>query len=142
GIESGVPGRVQISFHGLVDRLEILNGLIARITLPEEIVGFCGLRRLRAADIYNRDLEPFGQIENRVVRRIDQLTAMFRYLPVLPGGRVGMHAATRAPRGFVDGREDTGILQRERRGQTCDAATDYGDSWSGFGNSLSRPCGQ
>jgi hypothetical protein len=53
-----------------------------------------------------------------------------------------MHAAARAAGGLVNGCEKSRVLERERGGQTRDAAAHDGDAWSGFGNRLSRPRGE
>jgi hypothetical protein len=87
--------------QGLVHRLEIDVRLILRVGRAEDPVGVLGSVRLRAEEIDRREAETLGQLQDRLVIRVDELSAELRLLTVGPErvtelGPVRVHAAAHA----------------------------------------------
>ena len=140
-VERGVAGGIDVLLDVVPDRVEVGLRLRVRVVVAEEVVGVCGVQGLGAQEIDPREVEPARQAEDRLVATVDQLATVLAGLAVEPGRGVGVHPATDATRGLVDGRGDARVLQREGRVQAGDAAADDRDPGLVAGAPGGRECG-
>src|SRR5207245_9912299 len=103
GVGGRVAGGVDVLLHVVPDRVEVGLGLGVGVVVPKEIVGVCGVDRLRAQQVDGGELEPARQTEDRLVAAVDELTAVLAGLAVEPGGGGGVVVGAGKARGLVNG---------------------------------------
>src|SRR5580704_2493666 len=137
-IESGVAGGVDLILQRGVDRTEVRYRLGVRVVLPEEVVQIGRSGRLGRQKVGQRQVEARGQIHDRRVLAVDQLTTPLTDLAIGPASGVGVHPPADIVLSLEDGRRIRRdlvgtVLQRERGIQARDAGPDDRDPGCGRG---------
>ena len=133
-VERRIARLLHLVLQDLMDGLEVLVRLVLGVHRAEHVVRVFAAVRLRAEQVDGAEAEALRELEDRLVIRVDQLTAELRLLAAPEVRRDGgglrpvrVHPAAPARRRFVDVARDPLVLKGQRAGEAGDATSDDRD---------------